>query len=172
MIKSHLSFCILCIILTFCSMPLYGDELELRLEYTCEIPEGLEKEVILGQKDGSTETHDAHAAYRYSHSEGWQGLMRRYARSGKIKPEREIAQTWPLMMWAHDIGGSEARTLILKAELVHGEEKVRVAVKRFLEAKENDQVLEQAGADQPATTPESKSEGDVKPQPESEGRSR
>lgn len=36
---------------------------------------------------------------------------------------------------------------------------------------EPNQVAEQVGADQPATAPESKSEGELKPKPESEGRS-
>lgn len=152
MTKRHSIFSILFIFLS-CSLPIQAKDPELRLEYTCEIPNGLGKEVILGKKDGSTETRDAHAAYRSSHSEGWHSLMRRYADTGESTPEPEIAQTWPLMIWAHDIGGAEARTFILKAELVHGEEKVREAVQRYLKAKADS---ESEQAEQPAAVPQSK----------------
>ena len=40
----------------------------------------------------------------------------------------------------------------------------------FEDESQNNEQAEQDGADQPATAPESKSEGDSKPQPESEGR--
>ena len=167
MTKLHSSFPIFFIFL-FCCLPIQAADPELSLKYTCEIPNGLGKDVSLGQKDGSTEIRDAHAAYRYSHSDGWHSLMRHYADSGESTPECIIAQTWPLMIWAHNIGGSEARTLILKAELVHGKEKLRAAVRRYLKEKEDNET--ELGVDPPATAPQLKSGGNEKPKPEAEVR--
>lgn len=151
-----------------CILSAQGDEAKMAIEYTCEVPESLSKKIVLQQKDGSTDELDAHRVYRYHHAEGWYSLMRRYAETGINELEPHIAQAWPLMLLAHDIGESEARTFILKAELTHGGEEARIAVKRFLVLKEDSIKNEQDDYWQPAFRPESKSEGGGKPQPEIE----
>ena len=151
-----------------CIMSAHGDEAKVVIEYTCEVPIGLSRKIGLPQKDGSTEEIDAHKAYKYHHAEGWDSLMRHYAETGISEPEPHIAQTWALMLLAHDIGGLEARTLILKAELIHGEEATRIAAKRFLLLKEDSKKYEKDDYWQPAFRPESKSEDGRTPPPEPE----
>ena len=163
------ALCVLFLLLSGC-LSLRGDEATPEFRYRCELPEGLEKEILLHHKDNQTERRDAHAIYRRYHSIGWHQMMSHYAKTGKTKFKGILAQEWGIMTMARDIGTSEARTLILKAELVHGEEKLRAALKRFYKERKKAE-SEQDGARQPATALGSTSEDSEKPKQESEGRS-
>ena len=88
-------------------------------------------------------------------------MMSHYAKTGKTKFKGILAQEWGIMTMARDIGTSEARTLILKAELLHGEEKLRAGLKRFYKERKKAE-SERDGARQPTTAPDSKSEGIVR----------
>lgn len=106
------------------------------VKYSCEIPKSLDKKIILHEKDKhSTEGSDAHTIYKDYHSEGWYGLITHYLETGNTNYSPVIAQEWGIMTTARYIGISEARTLILKSKLIHGSEKLEVALKKFYNKK-------------------------------------
>ncbi|MBK1790057.1 hypothetical protein JIN82_02680 [Persicirhabdus sediminis] len=142
-----------------------GEEASVKLKYIFNVPRGLEKQVAFHHKNGSTEVVDAHKIYKRNHRIGWLMQLRHYDSTGY--PDFDyfsgiVPAEFGLQQTAKLIGISEARTLILKQELAFGSAALRKHIKQLLS--------EQDGADLPATAPESKSEGDEKPKPESEAR--
>lgn len=146
-----------------CGTVLAADPL-VEIEYSCEVPKDLRKDILLHHKDNSTERRDAHAIYKRCHSEGWHGMMAHYARTGNTIFDPFGVQEWGIMTMARGIGISEARTLILKAELVFGEKKLRAALNEKKTDKRTTPSA-QGGADQPATAPDSKSQGKEESEP-------
>ena len=107
----------------------FGQEKKFDFGYKCHLPKKLKKEVVLRHKDGAFEKGDAHAIYTHYHSEGWNAMVSNYIKTGSVDLEILPAALWGLHTTARDIGILEARILILKAELVIGPEKVRIALK-------------------------------------------
>ena len=143
----------------------FGDESSVQLKYTCNVPKGLEQQAAFHHKDGSKEIVDAHKIYRQSHRSGWLMQLRHYDATGD--PDLDylsgpVPAEFGLQQTAKLIGISEARSLILKQELIFGSAVLRRHIKHL--------ISEQGGADQPATALESKPEGEQKPKPDSEVR--
>ena len=83
-------------------------------------------------------------------------MISHYVKTGNTTFDSLGHQEWGLMQMARSIGISEARTLILKAELIFGEEKLRAALK---DLQLSGNTLQKAIASQSATAPESKPDG-------------
>lgn len=67
---------------------------------------------------------------------------------------------------------NELDAIVLTFDLPHEDQRIVVNLQGTFTIENKPKKAEQAGTEQPATRPESKSEGGDKPQPESEGRSR
>ncbi len=105
------------------------------LEYSCKIPDELNKEITLHHKDGAPRKHDAHKIYRENHRIGWLMQLRHYAKTGRANYDYFsgwVPQEYGIEQSAKLIGISEARTAILKQELIIGYEELKKQIETIL----------------------------------------
>jgi hypothetical protein len=101
----------------------YGD----LLEYKCEIPNGLDKKIVLVAKDGTKIESDAHQIYRECYRQEWIKAIQCHLAKGNVPMHllfREDVQEYGIMAQARRIGNLEAQVMLSKAYLVYEDEKL------------------------------------------------